>query len=292
MTLDIKKWWKGLTSKKIVVFLWYVEGGLWVTGFIMEFGGLVSILINGADKVFMAYSGLLSLISAFGTVAAAACTLYTARVALSLANKDRDNEWFERNFSLLLEQHNEQLSSLVNHPKFKERMLDILCEQNNYPKLSDINKKLHDLDYFFGGYLRVLYQLLKHVDEHYPRKDELREKRKFYTSIIRSFLNSEITTLLAINSAHAKKDNQYYKYKKLIENYSLLEHLIISGEKFCEAYQGGLTYGFATQELFSHEGNDSISGLKFLDEICIFYNIKAFDKSEWIDIVKKVKGIS
>ena len=98
----------------------------------------------------------------------------------------------------------------------------------------ELNRNMHNLDDFFGSYFRVLYHLLKHIDKKAGYHSfDFKEKQR-YTSLVRSFLDNEITLLLSINCAHAKQDNQYYPYKILIERYAFFEHLILDPEKFID----------------------------------------------------------
>ncbi|WP_105175253.1 putative phage abortive infection protein [Pseudoalteromonas sp. T1lg122] len=84
-------------------------------------------------------------------------------------------------------------------------------------------------------YFRILYHLLKFVllnkdfkgrpqSFEEALRTEVSDVEKFYTNIVRSFLNREVTQLLAINCISEKGDD-FYKYRLLIERYALLEHI-------------------------------------------------------------------
>ncbi|HAS6231331.1 TPA: hypothetical protein I7179_23250 [Vibrio vulnificus] len=90
-------------------------------------------------------------------------------------------------------------------------------------------------------YFRVLYHILKFVLENsrfnaepmlfeVAIKKEVTKSEKFYSNIIRSFLNKEVTQLLAINCIVEEPSDAFYKYRQLVERYSLLEHLHIEFE--------------------------------------------------------------
>ncbi|WGV98870.1 putative phage abortive infection protein [Vibrio sp. YMD68] len=86
-------------------------------------------------------------------------------------------------------------------------------------------------------YFRIIYHLLKYIvmnfdAENKPKDfDEAIERRltaeeKFYSNIVRSFLDKETTQLLAFNCISNSAD-EFYKYRLLVERYALLEHFHI-----------------------------------------------------------------
>nr|WP_253914980.1 putative phage abortive infection protein [Salinivibrio sp. VYel6] len=82
----------------------------------------------------------------------------------------------------------------------------------------------HDLSHYF----RILYHILKFIDEEDNSKgDKDFKKFKFYTNILRSFLNYKETMLLALNCAVNDSDYQFSNYKNLVEKYEMLEHMRI-----------------------------------------------------------------
>ncbi len=87
-------------------------------------------------------------------------------------------------------------------------------------------------------YFRVLYHILKFILEHSrfnadpmlfeaAIKKNVTRTEKFYSNIVRSFLNKEIIQLLSINCIVEDPSDAFYKYRQLVERYSLLEHLHI-----------------------------------------------------------------
>ncbi|HCG6618079.1 TPA: hypothetical protein NJ225_004697, partial [Vibrio parahaemolyticus] len=90
-------------------------------------------------------------------------------------------------------------------------------------------------------YFRVLYHILKFILENSSFnaepmlfeaavEKEVTRTEKFYSNIVRSFLNKEVIQLLAINCVVEDPLDPYYKYRQLVERYSLLEHLHIDDE--------------------------------------------------------------
>ncbi|HCU2313422.1 TPA: hypothetical protein OUJ77_003477 [Klebsiella aerogenes] len=216
---------------------------------------------------------------AFGTVASVMAALY-------ISTRSNKRETFERNFSLLLEQHNEQLHILLSRDDFGGKLSEVLGFAGDKDLMS-ANQRMHKLDAYYGSYFRVLYYLLKHIDRNYYGCFFTHKKKKFYTSMVRSFLNSEITLLLIINVAHATKGNQYYGYRRLIEKYSYLEHLVINGEVFVSGCREDVRYGLAWENAV--DADSYTTKLQILDDICKIFPLSSFGDNDWKDCVIKVK---
>ncbi len=142
---------------------------------------------------------------------------------------------FETTFNLLLEQHNSLADSLstkqildsqTENPTKKPTspIEDALGEIGHYWLAEDskYRKSLND-NYEIHKYVRVVYQILKFIDENCP-SDKLK-----YSRIFRSFISNDLNLVLALNSAQRNASGQiiFSKYKSLIEKYHLLEHLIL-----------------------------------------------------------------
>lgn len=242
----------------------------------IEFGVWLFTKSNGLAGT---YKELVQFFVAFGTLSSVFAALY-----ISTKNNRRDT--FERNFSLLLEQHNEQLKDLISRGDFDGKLSFILGYGNDKDLISS-NKRMHQLDVYYGSYFRVLYYLLKHIDKNYYGADYSGKKRKFYTSMVRSFLNSEITLLLIINISHGNEDNQYREYKRLVEKYVYLEHLILHGETFLLGCSAAVKNGLATEH--SYDAEEYVTGLNVLDDICKMYPISSFGNNDWISLALEVK---
>ncbi len=238
------------------------------------FGALTTIAKHNSE--------LVQFFVAFGTVASVMSALY-------ISTRNNKIDTFERNFSLLLEQHNEQLHTLLSREDFGEKLSEVLGFSGDKDLIS-ANKRMHKLDAYYGSYFRVLYYLLKHIDGNYYGYISTHKKKKFYTSMVRTFLNSEITLLLIINVAHATKDNQYYGYRRLIEKYSYLEHLVIDGEVFIAGCREDVRNGLAWEN--ASDADSYITKLQILDDICKIFPLSSFGESNWLDCVIKVKSQS
>lgn len=235
----------------------------------------------GLNNAVKTHAELVQFFVAFGTLSSVAVALY-------ISTRNSRRETFERNFALLLEQHNEQLKNLLSRKDFAEKLKEVLCPDFGKGLVLS-NRKMHQLDSYYGSYFRVLYYLLKHIDKNYYGYFFTHRKKKFYTSMVRSFLNSEITLLLVINVAHAKKGNQYYEYRKLVEEYSYLEHLIIDGDAFLEG--SSLSVGVQLKNGLDYDENLYVTKIKILDDICKEYPASSFGDNDWKIMMEKVQNM-
>ncbi|SHL75985.1 putative phage abortive infection protein [Morganella morganii] len=162
------------------------------------------------------WPNIINLFVALGTCAAVLVALFTKKQST-----------FESTFYLLLTQHSQALKDLKlssDYQQITEKILDGLMP------LERQNKVMHAHDDFYGSYFRILYHIVKYIDENGGITCCSHKKKKLYTSLVRAHLDNELTFLLAINCAHGSKYNQYGRYKELIEKYSLLEHLILNNK--------------------------------------------------------------
>lgn len=141
---------------------------------------------------------------------------------------------FEDTFFALLDQHNAALKKLnetsdqIHNRAFSDKV-----------HVRDSRASLHSNNQIVGHYFRILYQVLKLIAlrcpdtsfrgefgesnllEQLPSRDE-----KFYSNIVRSFLDMRTTQLLAVNCYCVDgKEDPYWNYKCLVERYAFLEHM-------------------------------------------------------------------
>lgn len=155
----------------------------------------------------------------------------------------QEKKRFEDTFHSLLSQLNtisEQITHQhVLHNKPQESKLEklhsrIIKNTNHDVQYCSEQMRIHDAE--CSHYFRVLYQILmfvamKHDFTNPPEsfeeamERERTESEKFYSNIVRSFVNMDATRLLAINCATKDKVDPYYKYRQLIERYEFLEHI-------------------------------------------------------------------
>lgn len=139
---------------------------------------------------------------------------------------------FETTFNLLLEQHN-SLADTLSIKRVTEKSTDdkptspiedTLEELGPYWLSTDVDakKSLND-NYEIHKYVRVVYQILKFIDENCPS-----DKFK-YSRIFKYFISNDLNLILAMNCSQVDSKGQisFPAYKHLIEQYHLLEHLIL-----------------------------------------------------------------
>ena len=190
-----------------------------------------------------------------------------------------EKQQFESTFFSLLEQHNSLLKDLneTNERRTdKKPAIDVVrlsvFESDAY-SLSEGKYKIEQLNSSCGHYFRVLYQILKFISTESPKSCvrrskehycsdlvsvEVTETEKFYSNIVRSFLSYSLTQLLAVNCYCESEEDTYYKYKLLVERYSLLEHMPINDKN------------------------------EMLHETLDFYSERAFGNSQFVDDFKKI----
>ncbi|ENX3945427.1 putative phage abortive infection protein [Photobacterium damselae subsp. damselae] len=161
----------------------------------------------------------------------------------------QEKKRFEDTFFSLLDQLN------VVHAGLSERLIvrdslqtsklsklhSIVMRNSTGSTLDQRVTKMRDSSSDTSHYFRVLYHILKFILQYSrfsadPVKfnvaitKDVSPTEKFYSNIVRSFLNKEVIQLLAINCIVDDPENDFYKYRQLVERYSLLEHLHIDHE--------------------------------------------------------------
>jgi hypothetical protein len=172
-----------------------------------------------------------------------------------------------------LEQHNSVLEKfsekVVPDPVFARPNASSINAEICFGQATLFEAKalLQNHDDLCGHYFRILYQLLKLVATRCPgsslgsefsaiaiTQTKATSDEKIYTNIVRSFLDVDVTQLLAIN-CFCHEESTYWLYKCLVERYGFLEHMP-----------------------FAFKGQRYIA----LEEATDFYDVKAFDKSEFL----------
>lgn len=146
---------------------------------------------------------------------------------LEQSRKNEISEIENRIFKLI-----ELLIEIKNQNQLSEKSQNFLDDNNNISNLNTLKKNLKKEHLQFSNFFRMLYQILKYINEHesiinnkYFSK-KLDNRVKSYTNIIRSYLDTNLLTCLAINCYCLEEENgEYNNYKKLLERYELLEHL-------------------------------------------------------------------
>lgn len=85
--------------------------------------------------------------------------------------------------------------------------------------LKQCKEKLQKQNNLCGHYFRILYQILKFIENNAPTENE-----KMYSNIVRALLTDDVMQLLAVNCYCENEQDTYWQYKLLIERYALFEH--------------------------------------------------------------------
>ncbi len=162
-----------------------------------------------------------------------------------------EKQRFEDTFFALLDQHNAALRYLTKNDtsqgslsSSKEIFQVVFVSNRN--QISEANRTLHVFNPKIGHYFRILYQVLKLIATRCPDtalKGEFTasnilattpsQDEKLYSNMVRSFLDVEMTQLLAANCyCKLGEVDAYWNYKCLVERYAFLEHmpLVVSGQ--------------------------------------------------------------
>lgn len=177
------------------------------------------------------FGGILNPVFAFLGLIMLLATLYQSQRELALTREEltrstealkdqaltQQQQRFENTFFSLLAHHN-TLLDVVRRSNYKFDWSAV-----NSPECA--RKKLwYDLDeknYEVKVYFRVLYQILKFIDASGV------EDKKAYSSLVRSFIDSDTGELILINALCFDDDDKCKKFKIFIENNAFLEHVQI-----------------------------------------------------------------
>lgn len=135
----------------------------------------------------------------------------------------KESKYLKLLFFSLLDQHNKTLEKLISineNRTDKKSDLEWIRSSIDMRSIEKQRQIVHDNNNLCGSYFRVLYRILKFISTDCYDKN----KEKFYSGIVRSFIGNDVIQILACNCYCTDKDNQYFKYRLLIEKYAFLEH--------------------------------------------------------------------
>lgn len=152
---------------------------------------------------------------------------------------------FEDSFYSLLEQMNNVYSALNARPpvfrdaiqKSKIEALHLRTISRSRGDIIERAKIMRESDIDCNYLFRIIYQLLKFILVNHSNanrrmdvefssllRSPVTASEKFYSNIVRSFLNKQMLHLLAMNCIELNDGNDFSKFKALVERYELLEH--------------------------------------------------------------------
>lgn len=160
---------------------------------------------------------------------------------LKTQSQTQIKQQFESTFFALLNIHNQALEHLCHVPPpeivdgrtrkeqsniekilffIRVEMNELLPQETEqYPLLIAGKEIIRKYSPECGHYFRILYQLLKLIKTNAPTENE-----KMYSNIVRALLTNDVMELLAVNCYCENEQDTYWKFKLLVERYSLFEH--------------------------------------------------------------------
>lgn len=172
---------------------------------------------------------IVTTLAAISTTLAAIATRNSTKVSESTLihtqNTSRRDE-FNSRYTLLLEQHKEQLNvvkSYLDTTGGKVLLKELIDGTDHLTAFKTLQG--HNI---ISPYMRVLYHLLRHISVHYVENATTVEK-KLYSSTVRSLIRNDVLFLVAVNASYViedNKENDYGKYQRLLREFDFFEHAL------------------------------------------------------------------
>jgi len=214
---------------------------------------------------------------------------------------DSKRNVFEQRFSLMLEQHNIQLGNVkawLDDKTISDTSAEAILEDGDDKSIHSVILKIRGHE-ILSPYMRILYHLLKHVNNNYPRneianKDEIIIEQKQYTSIIRSFIPNKLLLLVSFNCSITvdemglNNSSDFKKYQCLLNKFDFFQHLRTDSTTL---FSWGATLNYIIDNIVDLISRDAISLLANDLELYSFKYIKSRMRKENIkhsyDLAKK-----
>lgn len=217
---------------KIIVNICFYAYILPIVLILLLLGGLYfcSIIpsMKDEDTTIVNYGYLGSFLSGtLGIVLTGGSLIFLAKT-LNFERNKSDQENFDNKFFLMLE----RLESIKD--KIDESVKnEILKKINSVRKLTikdtleESKKVIHKNNNQIGHYFRMLYQILKMIDVNKEKISNFKNVDiRYYTNILRSTLDFQLTQILAINTYYSESfDSEYKKYEEYVREYDFFEHM-------------------------------------------------------------------
>ncbi|WP_333652638.1 putative phage abortive infection protein [Acinetobacter johnsonii] len=196
---------------------------------IMYFTSIIpSISISKEDQTIVNYGYLGSFLSGTLGIVFTAGTLVFLAKTLNFERRKSDQDNFDSKFFLMLETL-ENIKYKINEDVKSEILKEInqISEFTIEKTLEESKKIIHKNNSQIGHYFRMLYQVLKMVDQNKEKISEFRNVEiTYYTNILRSTLDFKLTQILAINTYCSESfDGEYNGYAEYVRNYNFFEHM-------------------------------------------------------------------
>jgi len=229
----------------IFVFFLNIFSLFWVDSSFGGFGDFFGGMLNPIFT-FLTFIGLLiTIVLQRRELGLTRAELKNSSKALIDQSETLRKQRFEDTFFALFSQHNEVLKDVASVKDLanKSKIGFVLSECfSDYRGLVVargvmVNDYNGEVSLSINSYFRVLYQLLKFIALNNPyssisrddfiegRKNVVHGGEKMYSNIVRSILSSDALKLLAINCASPNFEDQYKKYRFLLDRYQFFEHV-------------------------------------------------------------------
>lgn len=180
---------------------------------------------HSSDISMLAVTALAAISTAFAAIATRNSTKVSEATLLHTQKTSRRDEFISR-YTLLLEQHKEQLNvvkSYLDSGEGKKLLKDLIKETDHHTAFKTLQG--HNI---VSPYMRVLYHLLRHISVHYV-ENATTDDKKLYSSTVRSLIRNDVLFLVAVNASYIfenNKENDYAKYQKLLREFDFFEHAL------------------------------------------------------------------
>jgi len=199
--------------------------------------------VYSSDKPFEVLTTFATALAAFSAASAA----ISAQRSNDKNEKKNQQDAFDRRFTLLLEQHNRQLTLVLSYLESQQgkrfNNLNALTENGKLCTAGEVTDLIRG-HIVFSPYMRVLYHLLKGIADNFSPGDRFsyaKPEEKSYSNIVRSLIPDNVLQLISINTLFfysenvgklsLRKDineiiyNDYHKYFALLRRYDFFAHM-------------------------------------------------------------------
>lgn len=200
-------------------------------------------------------TGTNEIIQTYSTAAAAVIAALSAAIAVwamkknvessgsLLAETQRTNarQGFEQRYTLLLTQHNALHDELCKHLNTEPQISNEFGVKSPLSKWNSDQSGLERYFYFLTGhpvispYMRILFHLLKHINDDPYIVDKSDEEKRVYSSPLRSYIRNDVLFLIAVNALNVSSDRLkkagYPKYQMLLHRFNFFEHAVFTNPR-------------------------------------------------------------
>lgn len=201
--------------------------------------------MTGTNEIIQTYStaaaALFAAVSAAIAVWAMKKNVESSRSLLAESQRTNARQGFEQRYTLLLTQHNALHDELCKHLNTEPQISNEFGVKSPLSKWSSEQSGLERYFYFLTGhpvispYMRVLFHLLKHINDDPYIVDKSDEEKRVYSSPLRSYIRNDVLFLIAVNALNVSSDRLkkagYPKYQMLLHRFNFFEHAVFTNPR-------------------------------------------------------------